>query len=159
MLQVSLQSVLKIWQVLKSKENFIWKMYKLRNTVFYDLKSRFLVIFFSNYRHRLVISLKKGVALDLNIFKQKSWNFRNPDKTMKVEGPTGVLWVGGFQIWRLSNNCFINFSKILLQQRVHKIFPKKTHDSHNFSKHFWYDFPWLKGIPHDSKLTIFTYAA
>ena len=35
-------------------------------------------------------------------------------------------------------------------QGVYKIFPKKHHDFHDFTKHFWYDFPWLKGISRDS---------
>ena len=53
----SLQSVLKTWQVLKSKNKIFWKMSKYRNTVFYDFKSRFLVIFVSNYRHRPVLKI------------------------------------------------------------------------------------------------------
>ena len=53
----SLQSVLKIWQVLKSKKKYFWKMSKYRNTAFYDFKCRFLVIFVSNYRHLLVLKI------------------------------------------------------------------------------------------------------
>ena len=32
-------------------------MSKYQNTIFYDFKSRFLVIFFSNYRHRLGLKI------------------------------------------------------------------------------------------------------
>ena len=32
-------------------------MFKYRNTVFYDFKSRFLVVFSSNYQHRLVLKI------------------------------------------------------------------------------------------------------
>ena len=53
----SLPSVLKTWQVLISRKKFFWKMSKYRNTVFYDFKSRFLVIFSSNYRHVLVLKI------------------------------------------------------------------------------------------------------
>ena len=53
----SLQGVPKTWQVLKSKNKIFKKMSKYRNTVYYDFKSRFLVIFPSNYRHRLVLEI------------------------------------------------------------------------------------------------------
>ena len=38
----------KSWQVLKGKNNFLKKMSKYRNTVYYDFKSRFHVIFSSD---------------------------------------------------------------------------------------------------------------
>ena len=44
----SLQSVPKTWQVLKTKK---------KNTVFYDFKSWFLILFSSNYRYRLVLKI------------------------------------------------------------------------------------------------------
>ena len=53
----SLQSVPKTLQVLKAKKKNFLKMSKYRHTVFYDFKSRFLVIFSSNYRHRLVLKI------------------------------------------------------------------------------------------------------
>ena len=56
-LKKSLQNVLKTWQVLKWKNHFFWKMSKYQNTVFYHFKSQFLVIFFSNYRHHLVLKI------------------------------------------------------------------------------------------------------
>ena len=34
-----------------------------------------------------------------------------------------------------------------LLQGVHKIFLKKSHDSHDFTRHFWYDFQRLKEFP------------
>ena len=46
----SRQGVLKIWKVLKAKNKFLKKMFKYQNTVYYGFKSRFLVIFSSNYR-------------------------------------------------------------------------------------------------------------
>ena len=53
----SFQSVPKSWQVLKAKKNFFLKMSKHQNTVFYDFKSQFLVIFSSNYRHHLMLKI------------------------------------------------------------------------------------------------------
>ena len=51
----SLQSVSKTWKALKTKT--FSRMSKYRNTVFYDYQSRFLVIFSTNYRHRLVFKI------------------------------------------------------------------------------------------------------
>ena len=55
----SLQSVPKTWQVLKTKRKLeiLLKMSWYRNAVFYDYQSRFLLIFSSNYRHRLVMKI------------------------------------------------------------------------------------------------------
>ena len=53
----TLQSVLKTWQMLKWKKYFFWKISKCRNTVFCVFESRFLVIFSSNYRHRMVLKI------------------------------------------------------------------------------------------------------
>ena len=41
----------------KNRKGIFLKMSKYRNTVFYDYQSRFLVIFSSNYRHRLVLNV------------------------------------------------------------------------------------------------------
>ena len=43
-------------------------MYKYRNTVFHDFKSRFFVIFSSNYRYLLVLELPKSRNTILKIF-------------------------------------------------------------------------------------------
>ena len=43
-------------------------MYKYRNTVFHDFKSRFFVIFSSNYRYLLVLELPKSRNTVLKIF-------------------------------------------------------------------------------------------
>ena len=51
------KSVPKTWQKLKAKYNFLKKMSKYRNIVYYDFKSQFLVIFSSNYRHHLVLKI------------------------------------------------------------------------------------------------------
>ena len=51
------KSVPKTWQKLKGKYNLLKKMSKYRNTVYYDFKSQFLVIFSCNYRHRLVLKI------------------------------------------------------------------------------------------------------
>ena len=53
----SLQSILKTWQVLKSKKKFFWKISKYRNTVFLISNLYFSLFFFSNYRHRLVLKI------------------------------------------------------------------------------------------------------
>ena len=53
----SRQGVLKIWKVLKAKNKFLKKMFKYQNTVYYGFKSRFFVIFSSNYRHGLVLKI------------------------------------------------------------------------------------------------------
>ena len=53
----SLQGIPKVWQKLKAKNNFLKKMSKYRNTVWYDFKSRFFVIFYSICRHRLVLKI------------------------------------------------------------------------------------------------------
>ena len=53
----SLQSVSKTWEVLQNNIDIFLKMSKSRNTVFYDDQSRFLVIFSSNYRLRVVLKI------------------------------------------------------------------------------------------------------
>ena len=51
------KSVSKTWQKLNAKYNFLKKMSKYQNIVYYDFKSQFLVIFSCNYRHRLVLKI------------------------------------------------------------------------------------------------------
>ena len=54
----TLYCVPKTWKVLKEKNKFFkFFMFKYRNTVYYDFKSRFLIIFSRNYRHRLVLEI------------------------------------------------------------------------------------------------------
>ena len=43
--------------MLKAKNKYFLKMSKYRNTVYYDFKSHFLVIFFFNYWHCLVLKI------------------------------------------------------------------------------------------------------
>ena len=74
----SLQSVPKTWQVLKTKKKFFKKMSKYRNTVFYDFKSRFLVLFSSNYRHRLVLKIPFPDYIFPKISKYRSENLHFP---------------------------------------------------------------------------------
>ena len=74
----SLQSVPKTWQVLKTKKKFFKKMSKYRNTVFYDFKSRFLVLFSSNYRHRLVLKIPSPDYIFPKISKYGSENLHFP---------------------------------------------------------------------------------
>ena len=83
----SLESVLKTWQVLKSKKRFFWKMSKYRNTVFYDFKSRFLVIFCSNYRHRLVLKIPFPDHIFPKISKYRTENLHFPS-TGKYYAPS-----------------------------------------------------------------------
>ena len=44
-------------KMLKAKNKYFLKMSKYRNTVYYDFKSHFLVIFFFNYWHCLVLKI------------------------------------------------------------------------------------------------------
>ena len=74
----SLQSVLKSWQVLKSKKKFFRKMSKYRNIVFDDFKSRFLANFFSNYRHRLVLEIPFLNHIFLKTSKYRTENLHFP---------------------------------------------------------------------------------
>ena len=74
----SLQNILKTWQVLRWKKKFFWKISKYRNTVFYDFKSRFLVIFLSNYWHRLVLEIPFPDHIFPKISNYRSENLKFP---------------------------------------------------------------------------------
>ena len=74
----NLQSVPKIWKVLKSKNKFFKKMFKYRNTVCYDFKSRFLVIFSRNYRHHLVLKIPFPDHIFPKISKYRTENLHFP---------------------------------------------------------------------------------
>ena len=74
----SLQIVPKTLQVLKTKQNFFLKMSKYRSTVFYDFKFRNLVIFSSNYRHRLVLKIPFPDHIFLKISKYRTQNLHFP---------------------------------------------------------------------------------
>ena len=51
------KSVPKTWRKLKAKYNFLKKMPKYQNNIYYDFKSQFLVVFSRNYQHRLVLKI------------------------------------------------------------------------------------------------------
>ena len=53
-------------------------MSKYRNTVFYDFKSRFLVIFFSNFRHVLVLEIPFLNHIFPEISKYRTENLHIP---------------------------------------------------------------------------------
>ena len=57
-------------------------MSKYRNTVFYDFKSRFLVIFFSNYRHRLVLEIPfpDRIFPKISRYRTENLHFPSTDK-------------------------------------------------------------------------------
>ena len=74
----SLQSVPKTLQVLKAKKKIFKKMSKYRNTVFYDFKCRFLVIFSSNYRHRVVLKIPFPDHIFPKISKYRTENLHFP---------------------------------------------------------------------------------
>ena len=72
----SLQGVPKTWKVLKSKNKFFKKTLKYRNTVYYDFKSQFLVIFSSIYRHRLVLEIPFSDHIFPNVSKHCTENLQ-----------------------------------------------------------------------------------
>ena len=74
----SLQGVRKTWKVLKVKNISFKKMFTCRNTVYYDFKSRFLVIFSSNYQHRLVLEIPIPDHIFLKISKYRTENLHFP---------------------------------------------------------------------------------
>ena len=53
-------------------------MSKYRNTVYYDFKSRFLAIFSSNYRHRLVLKIPFSDHIFSKISKYRTEKFHFP---------------------------------------------------------------------------------
>ena len=57
-------------------------MSKYRNAVFYDFKSRFLVIFFSNYRHRLVLEIPfpDRIFPKISRYRTENLHFPSTDK-------------------------------------------------------------------------------
>ena len=98
----SLQSVSKTWQVLKTKRKLkiLLKMSWYQNAVFYDYQSRFLVIFSSNYRHRLVMKILFIDHIFFQNFEIPYWKpsfpvhlqiLRSPPHT-KLYVPIVTLW-------------------------------------------------------------------
>ena len=61
-------------------------MSKYRNTVFYDFKSRFLVVFSSNYRHCLVLKIRFPDHIFPKILKYRIKNLHFPS-TGKYDAP------------------------------------------------------------------------
>ena len=74
----SFQGVPKTWKVLKSTNRIFKKMFKYWNTVYYDCKSRFLVIFSSNYRHCLVLEIPFSGHIFPKISKYRTKNLHFP---------------------------------------------------------------------------------
>ena len=72
------KSIPKTWQKLKAKHNLLKKKSKYRNAVDYDLKSQFLVIFSSNYRHRLVLKIPFPWHIFPQISKYRTKNLYFP---------------------------------------------------------------------------------
>ena len=57
-------------------------MSKYRNAVYYDFKSRFLVIFFSSYRHRLVLKIPflENIFPKISKYCTENLHFPSTDK-------------------------------------------------------------------------------
>ena len=65
-------------------------MFKYRNTIHYDFKSRFLVIFSRNYRQRLVLKIPFPDHIFLKISKYRAENIYFPS-TEKYYAPSPLL--------------------------------------------------------------------
>ena len=65
-------------------------MSKYRNTVYYDLKFRFLVIFSSNYRHRLVLKIPFPNKIFLKISKYRTENLHFPSTGKYYASPLPI---------------------------------------------------------------------
>ena len=88
----SLQSVLKTWQVLKTKKKFFWRMSKYQNTVFYGFKSGFSLFFFSNDRHRLVLKIAFPNHIFPKISKCRNENLYFPSTGKYYVPPPAIKW-------------------------------------------------------------------
>ena len=111
----SLQRVPKTWQVLKSEKKFFWKMSKYRNAIFYDFKSRFLVIFFSNYLHRLVLEIPfpNHIFPKTSKYRIENLHFPStgkyyPDVSGGIEESKGIRRVKRIFEYYLLKHCFCN---------------------------------------------------
>ena len=62
-------------------------MSKYRNTVFYDFKSRFLVIFSSNYQHRLLLKIPFPDHIFPKISKYRTENLHFPSTSKYYATP------------------------------------------------------------------------
>ena len=87
----SLQSVPGTLQLSNAKKVFL-KMSKYRNTVFYNFKSRFLVIFSSNYMHRLVLKIPLPDHIFPTISKCRAENLHFPS-TSKYYAPHPLFFI------------------------------------------------------------------
>ena len=119
----NLQSVPKTWKVLKSKNKFFKKMFKYRNTVCYDFKSRFLVIFSRNYRHHLVLKIPFPDHIFPKISKYRTENLHFPS-TVKYYAthPTHprrcssfmMKWLSQFDPLRKTKGIFLSIFNLKL---------------------------------------------
>ena len=62
-------------------------MFKYRNTVFYDFKSRFLLVFSSNYRDRLVLKIPFPDHIFPQISKYRNENLHFPSTSKYYKPP------------------------------------------------------------------------
>ena len=95
-------------------------MSKYRNTVYYDFKSRFLAIFSSNYRHRLVLKIPFSDHIFSKISKYRTEKFHFPS-TGKYTPPPPIH-TQGFRNVTISLPKDVSTSSVNLHQRLLYIF-------------------------------------
>ena len=122
----NLQSVPKIWKVLKSKNKFFKKMFKYRNTFCYDFKSPFLVIFSSNYRHHLVLKIPFPDHIFSKISKYRTENLHFPS-IGKYYAPSPLWWP-----WLLKN--FKKIKPKIINYRSHNKFSNEYYKKYLFNE-------------------------
>ena len=72
----------------KSKKEIFKNISKYRNTAYYDFESRFLAIFSSNYRHRLVLKIPFPDDIFPKISKYCAKNLYIPSTWKYYDSPT-----------------------------------------------------------------------
>ena len=116
-----------------------WKLLIFQNENFtYELLSS--GIDFLRLESLSLFHLKRDCEVAVFIFKKKKQGikFVKPLKSLLTE------FENDDNNAKKTVQCVQLYMNFPLLQGVRKIFLKKSHDSHDFTKHFWYDFPRLK---------------